>query len=431
MRENKIDKREKMVKIGILGVGTVGASVANILESNADILEARAGKKIVAKAGVVKNLSKDRGVTIALSDNPMDIINDPEIDIVVELMGGIEEPYALVKKALESGKSVVTANKALLAYHRYELQEIAGDIPLMYEASTAGGIPIIGALRNGLTANHIESIQGIMNGTTNYMLTKMINEGANYDEILKEAQDLGYAEADPTFDVGGFDASHKLLILASIAYGIDAKPEDILIEGIENITQTDVTFAKEFGYEIKLLGIAKKVAEGVELRVHPTMIPATSMIAKVDGVMNAVSVVGDRVGETMYYGAGAGGDATASAVIADIVDIVRGNTGPMLGYKKPLETGMSLLFESEIVTNYYLRMSVDDKPGVLAKITNELEKFDISIESMLQKPHTNDERVKLLFTTHACQEEKIQEAMLMLKKLSCIYGDIAMIRIEK
>jgi homoserine dehydrogenase len=420
-----------MVKIGILGVGTVGASVANILETNADILEARAGKKIVAKAGVVKNLSKDRGVNIKLSDNPLDIVDDPEIDIVVELMGGIEEPYALVKKALENGKAVVTANKALLAYHRYELQEIAGDIPLMYEASTAGGIPIIGALRNGLTANHIESIQGIMNGTTNYMLTKMINEGAQYDAILKEAQDLGYAEADPTFDVGGFDASHKLLILASIAYGIDAKPEDILIEGIQNITQTDVAFAKEFGYEIKLLGIAKKAEEGVELRVHPTMIPASSMIAKVDGVMNAVSVVGDRVGETMYYGAGAGGDATASAVVADIVDIVRGNHGPMLGYKKPLESGLSLLPEEEIVTNYYLRMGVDDKSGVLAKITNELEKFDISIESMLQKPHKNDDRVKLLFTTHSCQEAKIQEAMLTLKKLECVHGDIAMMRIEK
>jgi len=420
-----------MVKIGILGVGTVGASVANILETNADILEARAGKKIIAKAGVVKNLSKDRGVNIKLSDNPLDIVNDPEIDIVVELMGGIKEPYELVKKALQNGKAVVTANKALLAYHRYELQEIAGDIPLMYEASTAGGIPIIGALRNGLTANHIESIQGIMNGTTNYMLTKMINEGALYDDILKEAQELGYAEADPTFDVGGFDASHKLLILASIAYGIDAKPEDILIEGIENITQTDVSFAKEFGYEIKLLGIAKKVAEGVELRVHPTMIPASSMIAKVDGVMNAVSVVGDRVGETMYYGAGAGGDATASAVVADIVDIVRGNTGPMLGYKKPLESGLDLLFESEIVTNYYLRVSVDDKSGVLARITNELEKFDISIESMLQKPHRNEDVVKLLFTTHSCKEEKIQEAILTLKKLECVHGDIAMMRIEK
>jgi len=420
-----------MVKIGILGVGTVGASVANILETNADILEARAGKKIVVKSGVVKNLSKDRGVSIKLSDNPLDIIDDPEIDIVVELMGGIEEPYALVKKALENGKAVVTANKALLAYHRYELQEIAGEIPLMYEASTAGGIPIIGALRNGLTANHIESIQGIMNGTTNYMLTKMINEGALYDDILKEAQDLGYAEADPTFDVGGFDASHKLLILASIAYGIDTKPEDILIEGIQNITQTDVAFAKEFGYEIKLLGIAKKVEEGVELRVHPTMIPASSMIAKVDGVMNAVSVVGDRVGETMYYGAGAGGDATASAVVADIVDIVRGNHGPMLGYKKPLESGLSLLPEEEIVTNYYLRMSVDDKSGVLAKITNELEKFDISIESMLQKPHRNEDVVKLLFTTHSCQEAKIQEAMLTLRKLECVHGDIAMMRIEK
>lgn len=420
-----------MVKVGILGVGTVGASVANILETNADILEARAGKKIVVKAGVVQNLSKDRGVSIKLSDNPADIIDDPEIDIVVELMGGVEEPYRLVKQALEKGKAVVTANKALLAYHRYELQEIAGDIPLMYEASTAGGIPIIGALRNGLTANHIQSIQGIMNGTTNYMLTKMINEGALYDNILKEAQELGYAEADPTFDVGGFDASHKLLILASIAYGIDAKPEDILIEGIENITQTDVAFAKEFGYEIKLLGIAKKVKEGVELRVHPTMIPASSMIAKVDGVMNAVSVVGDSVGETMYYGAGAGGDATASAVISDIVDIVRGNHGPMLGYKKPLEAGIDLLFESEIVTNYYLRMSVVDQSGVLAKITKELEKFNISIESMLQKPHRDDELVKLLFTTHACQEEKIQEAMIELKRLDCVHGDIAMIRIEK
>lgn len=420
-----------MVKVGILGVGTVGASVANILEKNADILEARAGKKIIVKSGVVKNLSKDRGVSIKLSDNPLDIIDDPEIDIVVELMGGVEEPYALVKKALENGKAVVTANKALLAYHRYELQEIAGDTPLMYEASTAGGIPIIGALRNGLTANHIESIQGIMNGTTNYMLTKMINEGAQYDAILKEAQELGYAEADPTFDVGGFDASHKLLILASIAYGIDAKPEDILIEGIENITQTDVAFAKEFGYEIKLLGIAKKVSNGVELRVHPTMIPASSMIAKVDGVMNAVSVVGDRVGETMYYGAGAGGDATASAVIADIVDIVRGNHAPMLGYKKPLESGMDLLFESEIVTNYYLRMSVVDQSGVLARITSELEKFDISIESMLQKPHRDDELVKLLFTTHSCKEEKIQEAMIILKRLECVHGDIAMMRIEK
>lgn len=425
-----------MVKIGILGVGTVGASVATILEANADIIEARAGKKIIVKSGVVKNLSKDRGVSITLSDNPMDVINDPEIDIVVELMGGVEEPYALVKQALKNGKAVVTANKALLAYHRYELQEIAGDIPLMYEASTAGGIPVIGALRTGLSANHIESIQGIMNGTCNYMLTKMINEGAQYDEILKESQALGYAEADPTFDVGGFDASHKLLILASIAYGIDAKPEDILIEGIENITQTDVAFAKEFGYEIKLLGIAKKVknenvGEGVELRVHATMIPQESMIAKVDGVMNAVTVVGDCVGETMYYGPGAGGDATASAVISDIVDIVRGNQGPMLGYKKGLESGLKLLSKDEIVTQYYLRLEVDDESGVLATITSELGKFGISIESMLQKPTQKDDIATLLFTTHSCKESKMQDAMTALGKLDVVHGDIAMMRIEK
>jgi homoserine dehydrogenase len=420
-----------MIKIGILGVGTVGSSVARILRDNADIIEARAGKKLEVKSGVVKNLAKKRDIDIILSDNPLDVVNDPEIDIVVELMGGVEEPYALVKQALKNGKAVVTANKALLAYHRYELQELAGDIPLMYEASTAGGIPIIGALRTGLSANHIESIQGIMNGTCNYMLTKMINEGANYDAILQEAQDLGYAEADPTFDVGGFDASHKLLILASIAYGIDAKPEDILIEGIENITQTDVEFAKEFGYEIKHLGIAKRVTEGVELRVHATMIPAESMIAKVDGVMNAVTVIGDCVGETMYYGAGAGGDATASAVISDIVDIVRGNQGPMLGYKKGLESGLTLLSRDAIMTQYYLRLEVDDQSGVLAVIASTLNRFEISIEAMLQKPTKNQDRAKLLFTTHLCQEAKMQEALLALTALDVVHGKIAMIRIEK
>jgi homoserine dehydrogenase len=259
----------------------------------------------------------------------------------------------------------------------------------------------------------------------------MINEGAQYDEILKESQELGYAEADPTFDVGGFDASHKLLILASIAYGIDAKPEDILIEGIENITQTDVTFAKEFGYEIKLLGIAKKVGEGVELRVHSTMIPSESMIAKVDGVMNAVTVVGDRVGETMYYGAGAGGDATASAVIADIIDIVRGNHAPMLGYKRSLEQNLKLLSRDEIVSHYYIRLEVDDESGVLASIASTLGKFDISIESMLQKPSKKEDGVKLLFTTHSCREVKMQDALVALANLDVVHDGIAMMRIEK
>jgi homoserine dehydrogenase len=419
-----------MIRVGILGVGTVGTSVARILNANADIIEARAGKRIVATHGVVKNTAKERGVDLVISDDPADVVDNPDIDIVVELMGGVEEPYALVKRALQNGKAVVTANKALLAYHRYELQALAGDLPLMYEASVAGGIPIIGALRNGLAANHIESIRGIMNGTTNYMLTKMIDEGVAYDAVLREAQELGYAEADPTFDVGGFDAAHKLLILASIAYGIDAKPEDILIEGIESITPTDVEFAKEFGYAIKLLGIAKKAPDGVELRVHPTLIPQSSMIAKVDGVMNAVSVVGDRVGETMFYGAGAGGDATASAVIADIIEIVRGNTGPMLGYKKGLESGLKLLHPDAIRTQYYLKLKVIDRPGVLAAVTTTLSRQGISIASMLQKPSRLAGHVRLLLTTHECVERDIRSAIEALRELDVVDDTISMIRIE-
>jgi len=297
-----------MVKVGIIGVGTVGTSVAEILRDNADVISARAGVDISVKCGVVKNLNRDRGLDIVLTDNVEDVLNDSEIDIVIELMGGVEEAFEVVKRALKSGKAVVTANKALLAYHRYELQDIAQDIAFEYEAAVAGGIPIINALRDGLSANHIESIMGIMNGTCNYMMTKMTNEGGAYDAILKEAQELGYAEADPVFDVGGFDTAHKLLILASIAYGIDAKPEDILIEGIEKITQEDIAFAKEFGYAIKLLGIAKKDANEVELRVHACLISKDEMIAKIDGVMNGVSVVGDKVGETLYYGPGAGGE---------------------------------------------------------------------------------------------------------------------------
>ena len=418
-----------MIKIGIIGVGTVGTSVANILQENSEIISARAGVKIVPTIGAVKSLDKKRDVSIKLTDNPLDVINDPEVDIVVELMGGVEEPYELVKKALLNGKSVVTANKALLAYHRYELQEIAGDLPLFYEASVAGGIPIIGALRNGLSANHIESIVGILNGTCNYMLTKMINEGVSYDEVLKEAQELGYAEADPTFDVGGFDAAHKLLILASIAYGIDAKPEDILIEGIENISSSDVEFAKEFGYEIKLLGIAKRSGEGVEIRVHPSLVKSSHPISKVDGVMNAVSVVGDRVGQTMFYGPGAGGDATASAVIADIIEIARGNRGPMLGYKKGLESGLKLLDTDKIESKYYLKLKVLDKPGVLAAVTSVLSECSISISSVLQKDSRIEDRVRLLLTTHLCKEQNIKNAISKLKELDVVGDNVSMLRI--
>ena len=419
-----------MLKIGIIGVGTVGTSVINILRDNKNIITARAGVEIVPTIGVVSNLNKKRDVQIELTDDVSRVLEDDSIDIVVELMGGIEKPYEIVKRALENGKAVVTANKALLAYHRYELQELASDTPFEFEAAVAGGIPIINALRDGLSANNIKSIQGIMNGTCNYMLTKMINEGIAYDIILKEAQDLGYAEADPTFDVGGFDTAHKLLILGSIAYGIDVKPEDILIEGIQNISKTDIEFAKEFEYNIKLLGIAKKVGNQIELRVHPVLVPQEKMIAKVDGVMNGISVVGDKVGETMFYGAGAGGDATASAVIANIIDIARkGKGSPMLGFEKQVGTKPTLMPKDEIKTKYYLRLEVADKTGTLAKVAKVFGDNDISIENMMQKAK-KDEKANLLLTTHTCVEKDILKAIDELEHSQVVLKKPAMIRIE-
>ena len=415
-----------MINIGIVGVGTVGESVIKILQENEDIITARAGKKLNVVKGVVRNLDKKRDINISLSDNYKDITEDENIDIVVELMGGVEKPYEVVKSAIKNGKAVVTANKALLAYHRFELQNLAVK-PFEYEASVAGGIPIIKALREGLSANHIESIKGIINGTCNYMLTEM-KKGANYEEILKTAQELGYAEADPTFDVGGFDAAHKLLILASIAYNIDVKPEDILIEGIENITPFDIEFAKEFGYEIKLLGIAKKDNDFIELRVHPALIKKEEMIAKVEGVMNAVSVVGDKVGETLYYGAGAGGDATASAVISDIISIVRGSNNPMLGFKKSLENGeFKLKNREDIVSKYYLRINVEDKIGILEKIAGVFAKNSISIDTFLQKSSQNG--ATLLLSTHESIEKNILKAISEIEELDFVNSKINLIRI--
>lgn len=418
-----------MIRVGVIGVGTVGRSVVEILKENGDIISARSGEEISVKSGVSRNLDKIKDLGISVSNNPYDIVDDPEIDIVVELMGGIEFPLEIVKKALSNGKAVVTANKALLAYHRYELQEMAGDIPFEFEASVAGGIPIIAALREGLSANHILSIKGIMNGTCNFIMTKMMNEGGQLEAVLAEAQRLGYAEADPTFDVGGFDAAHKLLILASIAYGIDAKPEEILIEGIEGITPTDISFAKEFGYTIKLLGIAKREGNEVELRVHAALVKQEEMIAKIDGVMNAISVVGDRVGETLYYGPGAGGNATASAIVANIIDIARsGKRSPMLGYHKPLEAGLRLKNLDDITSQYYLRLNVSDKPGILAQITNLFAQKGISIEAVVQRPSVNESAL-LLFATHEATEKAIHELMDQLSTLESVLDKPFMIRI--
>ena len=420
------------MNIAILGVGTVGEAVAKILLQNKKLIAARCGEEIVPVIGVVRNLNKKRDVAIPLTDDIDSVIKRDDIDVFVELMGGVEEPFRVVSKILERKKAVVTANKALLAYHRYALQNLAQNTPFGFEASVAGGIPIIRALREGLSANHILSINGILNGTSNYILTSMMSKGSNFADALKKAQELGYAEADPTFDVGGFDAAHKLLILASIAYGVHGNPEDILIEGIEGITPEDIFFANDFEYVIKLLAIAKKTGEKVELRVHPALVPKDKMIAKTDGVTNAVSVVGDAVGETMFYGPGAGGPATASSVISDLIDIARDGKSPMLGYKAPFElNALELLDPSEIRTKYYFRLRVEDKVGVLAKITNLMSENNLSIDSLLQKPKDESPYATLFFTTHTSVEKDVRRTMEILQEQEFVKEKPFMMRIEE
>ena len=420
------------MNIAILGVGTVGEAVAKILLQNKKLIAARCGEEIVPLIGVVRNLSKKRDVEIPLTNDIDGVIKRDDIDVFVELMGGVEEPFRVVSQILERKKAVVTANKALLAYHRYALQNLAQNTPFGFEASVAGGIPIIRALREGLSANHILSINGILNGTSNYILTSMMSKGSNFADALKKAQELGYAEADPTFDVGGFDAAHKLLILASIAYGVHGNPEDILIEGIEGITPEDIFFANDFEYVIKLLAIAKKTGDKVELRVHPALVPKDKMIAKTDGVTNAVSVVGDAVGETMFYGPGAGGPATASSVISDLIDIARDGKSPMLGYKAPFElNALELLDPSEIRTKYYFRLRVEDKVGVLAKITNLMSENNLSIDSLLQKPKDESPYATLFFTTHTSVEKDVRRTMEILQEQEFVKEKPFMMRIEE
>ena len=420
------------MNIAILGVGTVGEAVTKILLQNKKLIAARCGEEIVPVVGVVRNLNKKRDVAIPLTDDMDSVLEREDIDVFVELMGGVKEPFRVVSKILERKKAVVTANKALLAYHRYALQNLAQNTPFGFEASVAGGIPIIRALREGLSANHILSINGILNGTSNYILTSMMSKGSNFADALKKAQELGYAEADPTFDVGGFDAAHKLLILASIAYGVHGNPEDILIEGIEGITPEDIFFANDFEYVIKLLAIAKKTGNKVELRVHPALVPKDKMIAKTDGVTNAVSVVGDAVGETMFYGPGAGGPATASSVISDLIDIARDGKSPMLGYKAPFElNALELLDPSEIRTKYYFRLRVEDKVGVLAKITNLMSENNLSIDSLLQKPKDESPYATLFFTTHTSVEKDVRRTMEILQEQEFVKEKPFMMRIEE
>lgn len=416
------------MKVAILGYGVVGSAVARVLIQNKEIIRARCGQDIIPVIALAK--SQKENPLIPIVTNVDEILQRDDIDVFVELMGGVETPFKIISEILKKNKPVVTANKAMLAYYRYELEDLAKNTTFGYEASVAGGIPIIKALKEGLSANNILSIKGILNGTSNYILSAMNSKGLNFDDVLKKAQELGYAEADPTFDIEGQDAAHKLLILASIAYGLRAKPEDILIEGISKISAEDMYFAKEFDFTIKLLGIAKAQNSIVELRVHPTMINKDKMIAKVDGVMNAVSIVGDILGESLYYGAGAGGNATASAVIADLMDIARSELkGPMMGFENNLN--FKLLNKDEIYTKYYLRLKVEDKIGVLSKITQLMSENNISIDSFLQKPKQGEIYSTLFFTTHHTFEKSIQNLLSILEKQDFIKAKPFMMRIEE
>lgn len=415
------------MNVAILGYGTVGSAVCEALLKNEKIIKARCGKSIKPLIALARTPKPN--ALIPVTTKVDEILKRDDIDVFVEVMGGIDAPFEIVRQILAKNKPVVTANKAMLAYHRYELESLAKDTFFGYEASVAGGIPIIQILKNGLSANNILSIEAILNGTSNYILSAMSSKGTSFDEALKTAQELGYAEADPSFDIEGFDSAHKLLILSSLAYGLKNKPEDILIEGITRISVEDMYFAKEFEYEIKLLGIAKAKESKVELRVHCAMIDKNKMLAKVSGVMNAVSVSGDMLGESLYYGAGAGGEATASAVISDLMRCARANSqGAMLGFEEPLS--YALVPKDEIYTKYYLRLKVEDKIGVLSKITQLMSENAISIDSFLQKPKANETHSTLFFTTHHTYEKHIKAFLNTLKSQEFLKTEPFMMRIE-
>lgn len=430
------------VKIGILGLGTVGSGTVNVLRRNSKEISRRAGRDIEIARAADRDLDKPKSCDlsgIALTDDAFDIINDPEIQIVVELIGGTGIAKELVMQAIENGKHVVTANKALIAMHGNELFTMAQEkgVTIAFEAAVAGGIPIIKAMREGLAGNRIEWLAGIINGTGNFILTEMRDKGRDFADVLAEAQALGYAEADPTFDIEGIDAAHKLTIMASIAFGIPLQFDKAYTEGISKIAQEDVQNAAELGYRIKHLGIAKKMDKGVELRVHPTLIPQRRLLANVDGVMNAVVVKGDAVGPTLYYGAGAGSEATASAVVADIVDVVRAlttdpeNRVPHLAFQPDSLKDTPILPMSEIVTSYYLRIHTLDKPGVLANITRILSEQGINIEAILQKqPEDEDGVVPIIILTQEVVEKNMDEAIAQMEALDTVSDSIMRIRVE-
>ncbi|WP_297461638.1 homoserine dehydrogenase [Ferrovum sp.] len=432
------------IRVGLLGLGIVGGGTWSILERNREEIARRAGREIVVTRAAVRPQDLERaalktGGRIQLSTDPLQVVESGDVDVVVELMGGYEPAKTLVLRALALGKPVVTANKALLALHGNEIFSSALQHGVMvgFEAAVAGGIPIIKALREGLTANRIQWLAGIINGTSNFILTQMRDQGMGFSEALQQAQALGYAEADPTFDVEGVDAAHKLSLLAAIAFGIPVQFERAHVEGITKLTAEDIRYAEELGYRIKLLGIAKRTERGIELRVHPTLIPERRLIANVDGVMNAVLVHGDAVGSTLYYGAGAGAEPTGSAVVADLVDIARmtgsdpGHRVPHLAFQPDQVRDEVVLPVAEIETAYYLRLRATDRPGVLAEVTGILAQQNISIEAMLQKePEAGEERVDVIMLTHVTRERAIDAAIAEIEGLESISAPVVRLRLE-
>ncbi len=431
------------VKVGLLGLGTVGAGAVNVLSRNRSEIARRAGRAIEVVQASARDLAKPRGCDlagIALTARPEDVVDNPEIEVVVELIGGTAVARELVMAAIDGGKHVVTANKALIAAHGNELFAAAQKKGVMvaFEAAVAGGIPIIKAIREGLSGNRIEWIAGIINGTGNFILSEMWDKGREFDDVLREAQQLGYAEADPTFDVEGIYAAHKLTILAAIAFGKPLQFDKVYTEGITRITPEDLNYATQLGYRIKHLGIARRSAAGVELRVHPTLIPERRLLANVNGVYNAVLVQGDAVGPTLYYGAGAGAEPTASAVVADLVDVVRTlttdpeNRVPHLAFQPDALSDLPILSMAEVETAFYLRMQAEDRPGVLAEVATILAERQISIEAVVQRePAPGASRVALIMLTHRVREGQVVEAIRGIEKLSSIGGPVIRIRVEQ
>lgn len=431
------------INIGLLGIGTVGGGTYTVLKRNQEEIARRAGRAIVVKMIADRDLVRarsfaDQGVTV--TDNAHEITTHPDIDIVVELIGGQTIAKDLILEAIAHGKHVVTANKALLANHGTEIFAAARakGVIVAFEAAVAGGIPIIKALREGLTANRITWIAGIINGTANFILSEMREKGLSFGEVLDQAQKLGYAEADPTYDIEGIDAAHKITLMSAIAFGIPVQFSKVYTEGITKLTGEDIRYAEELGYRIKLLGITKRVAKGIELRVHPTLIPVRRLIANVEGVMNAVVVKGDAVGATLYYGAGAGAEPTASSVIADLVDVTRMQTAdpmhrvPTLSFQPDLLSDTPVIPMEDVETSYYLRMQVIDKPGVMAEITRIVADNDISISALIQKePSTDSDRVNVIMLTHLTVEKNINAAIAHIESLPVVTSKVIRIRIEE